>query len=196
MTESRSAGHFQRLYQSNPDPWGFDTSPYEQAKYQHTVGAMGDRHFTSGLEVGCSIGVLTRMLAPRCDSLLGIDIVEDPLAAARARCADQPQVRFERMQVPRQWPTGRFDLIVFSEVLYFLSAADIALCARHVLDGLVPGGMVVLVNWLGQTDDPSPSHAAPDRFFDATKAALRLMRQERHERYRLDVLASAEAGGR
>jgi 2-polyprenyl-3-methyl-5-hydroxy-6-metoxy-1,4-benzoquinol methylase len=189
MTESRSASHFQRLYRLNPDPWRFNTSRYEQAKYQHTLDALGDRRFASGLEVGCSIGILTRMLAPRCDSLLGIDIVEDPLAEARARCADQPQVRFERMQVPMEWPAGRFDLMVFSEVLYFLSAADIGLCARHVLDSLMPGGTVVLVNWLGQTDDPSPSDAAPDRFIEATKAGLRIARQERHERYRLDVLA-------
>ena len=195
MTESRSASHFQRLYQANPDPWGFNTSPYERAKYQHTLGALGERRFSSGLEVGCSIGILTRMLAPRCDSLLGVDIVEDPLPAARARCADQPQVRFARMQVPMQWPSGQFDLIVFSEVLYFLSAADIALCARHVVHGLMPGGTVVLVNWLGKTDDPSPSDAAPDRFIDATRRALRIIHQERHERYRLDLLASAEAGG-
>ena len=195
MTESRSASHFQRLYQANADPWGFNTSPYERAKYQHTVDALGERRFASGVEVGCSIGILTRMLASRCESLLGIDIVEDPLAAARARCADQPQVRFARMQVPVQWPTGRFDLIVFSEVLYFLSAADIALCGRHVLDSLMPDGMVLLVNWLGQTDDPSPSDAAPDRFIEATRPALRVIRQERHERYRLDVLALAETGG-
>lgn len=196
MTESRPAGHFQRLYQLNPDPWGFNTSAYEQAKYQHTLEALGDRRFSSGLEVGCSIGILTRMLAPRCDSLLGIDIVDDPLPNARARCADQPQVRFRRMRVPAQWPAGRFDLIVFSEVLYFLSATDIVLCARHVLHSLMPGGTVVLVNWLGQTDDPSPSDAAPDRFVSATKPALRLIRQERHERYRLDLLAPVEAGGR
>lgn len=191
MTKSRSASHFRRLYRVNPDPWGFNTSRYEQAKYQHTLDALGDRRFSSGLEVGCSIGVLTRMLAPRCDRLLGIDIVEDPLPDARARCADQPQVRFERMQVPMQWPAERFDLMVFSEVLYFLSAADIKLCARHVLDGLKPNGVVVLVNWLGETDDPSPSDAAPDRFFAAAEGLLRITRQERHERYRLDVLAAS-----
>ena len=195
MTESRPASHFRRLYQSNPDPWGFNSSPYEQAKYQHTLDALGDRRFTCGLEVGCSIGILTRMLAPRCGSLLGIDIVDDPLAEAEARCADQPQVRFKRLQVPKQWPPGRFDLIVFSEVLYFLSATDIGLCARHVLDSLLPGGLVVLVNWLGQTDDPSPGHTAPDRFITATQGALRTTRQEQHARYRLDLLTPVEAGG-
>ena len=196
MMGSRPASHFRDLYQANPDPWRFNTSRYERAKYRHTLDALGDRHFRSGLEVGCSIGILTRMLAPRCDSLLGIDIVEDPLPAARAGCADQPQVRFERVQVPAQWPVGRFDLIVFSEVLYFLSAADIAACARHVLHCLMPGGVVVLVNWLGKTDDPSPSDAAPDRFVEATRAALRVTCRERHRRYRLDLLALAGADPR
>jgi hypothetical protein len=70
MTGSRAADHFERLYRSNPDPWGFDTSPYEQAKYRQTLAAVGARRFTAGLEVGCSIGILTRMLAPRCESLL------------------------------------------------------------------------------------------------------------------------------
>jgi 2-polyprenyl-3-methyl-5-hydroxy-6-metoxy-1,4-benzoquinol methylase len=190
MTGSRSAGHFQRLYQANPDPWAFRTSPYEQAKYRNTVDALGEQSFASGLEVGCSIGILTRTLAPRCARLLGLDIVEDPLPAARARCADQPQVRFERMRVPAEWPAERFDLIVLSEVLYFLSTDDIRRCAQHVVETLLPGGLVVLVNWSGNTDDPSSGDVAPERFISATEGVLRTVRQERHDRYRLEVLMS------
>jgi trans-aconitate methyltransferase len=188
---SRPASHFQRLYQSNPDPWAFNTSPYEQAKYRQTLAALGTARFSSALEVGCSIGLLTRMLAPRCDRLLGIDIVEDPLPAARTRCADQPHVRFARMQVPTQWPAGRFDLIVFSEVLYFLSATDIQHCAQHVLKTIQTPATVLLVNWLGLTDDPSPADTAPDRFISATQHRLHITRQERHDRYRLDLLSAA-----
>ena len=188
---SRPASHFRRMYQANPDPWGFSTSPYEQAKFRHTVAALEHRRFGAGLEVGCSIGILTRMLAPRCETLLGIDIVEEPLAAARARCADQPQVGFARMQVPMEWPRGQFDLIVLSEVLYFLSAADIEQCARHVLNSLLPGGIIILVNWLGQTDDPSPGDAAPDRFIAATVDRLHILRRVRDQHYRLDLLTTA-----
>ena len=188
MTGSRAADHFERLYRRNPDPWDFDTSPYEQAKYRRTLAALGDRRFTAGLEVGCSIGILTGMLAPRCDTLLGVDIVEDPLAAARSRCADRPQVRFQKMRVPAEWPTQRFDLIVFSEVLYFLSRADIDRCAEQVLASVLPGAMVVLVNWLGPTDDPTSGDEAAERFIHATIGPLRIRRQERYEKYRLDVL--------
>jgi SAM-dependent methyltransferase len=188
MTESRPASHFQRLYQSSPDPWAFQTSAYEQAKYRNTVDALGGRRFTSGLEVGCSIGILTRMLAPHCARLLGVDIVEDPLPAARSRCADQPGVRFKRMRVPAEWPADRFDLIVLSEVLYFLSAEDIRRCARHVMDTLLPAGVAVMVNWSGRSDDPSAGDLAPDRFNAATEGALRVIQRQRHDGYRLEVL--------
>ena len=196
MTESRPPIHFERLYHSNPDPWGFSTSPYEKAKYRRTLDALPPGRFLSALEVGCSIGVLTGLLATRCDNLLGIDIVETPLHAARFRCAGQPGVRFERMRVPAEWPANRFDLVVFSEVLYFLSAEDIKRCGARVVDTLLPGGTVVLVNWLGDYSnpgigDPSAGDAGPDRFINATKNVLRITHQERHARYRLDVLRSA-----
>jgi 2-polyprenyl-3-methyl-5-hydroxy-6-metoxy-1,4-benzoquinol methylase len=190
MTESRDAGHFERLYQSNPDPWRFKTSPYEQAKYARTLSALGDRRFQSGLEVGCSIGVLTQRLGHRCDRLLGVDIVEDPLQQARSRCANQPHVRFQRMGVPTDWPDQQFDLIVFSEVLYFLSPADIDHCVHRVRTSAVPKQIVVLVNWLGPTDDPTPGNMAADRFITAAADSLSITIQERHKDYRLDVLTS------
>jgi 2-polyprenyl-3-methyl-5-hydroxy-6-metoxy-1,4-benzoquinol methylase len=188
MNGSRDAEHFERLYQSNPDPWGFRTSDYEQAKYAATLSALGNRRFRSGLEVGCSIGVLTRLLAPMCERMLGIDIVEAPLQDATARCSDMPHVRFERMQVSGAWPAGRFDLIVLSEVLYFLTAADIAGCAERVRSCLLPGGVVVLVNWLGQTDDPTPGDAAAEQFIAAMGEALVPVQQARNQGYRLDLL--------
>ena len=190
MTESRSAAHFQRIYDASPDPWGFGSDPYEQEKYQRTLQALGDHRFAAGLEVGCSIGVLTRLLAPRCDALLGIDLVEQPLAAARARCADQPNVRFQRMQVPQAWPDGRFDLIVLSEVLYFLTASDIDWCAARVRSSLLPKAVVILVNWLGRSDDPTPGDEAANRFIRATAAWLQVSQQDRRPGYRLDALES------
>ena len=188
MTGSRSADHFQRIYRTNSDPWDFQ-SPYEQAKYGRTLGVLGDRRFASALEVGCSIGTLTHMLAPRCDSLLGLDIVEEPLQTARARCADQPQVQFQRMQIPMSWPEQRFDLILFSEVLYFLSTADIDRCVERALASLLPNALIVLVNWLGQSDDPTSGDDAAERFIQTSATHLMLRCQERHEGYRLDVLA-------
>jgi len=186
--DSRSTEHFQRIYASADDPWGFGSSPYEREKYRRTVGMLGDRRFASGLEVGCSIGVLSRMLAERCERLLGLDIVEQPLAAARARCEGMPGVAFRQMRVPEAWPDGRFDLLVFSEVLYFLSPADIDRCAARALGALAADAVVVLVNWLGTSDDPCSGDEAADRFIAATRGTLRVAARDRQPGYRLDLL--------
>jgi 2-polyprenyl-3-methyl-5-hydroxy-6-metoxy-1,4-benzoquinol methylase len=186
---SRRAPHFEKLYRANPDPWNFSTSSYEQQKYRATLAALGTRHFHTGLEVGCSIGVLTTRLAARCDSLLGLDFVPSAVAAARALCAHYPGVRIDRMQVPRQWPPGQFDLIVFSEVLYFLNESDLIRICAHALRSILPGGQVLLVNYTGVTDDPSSGDSAATFFIEATASVLQPVLQQRAPLYRLDLLA-------
>ena len=186
--ESRDAGHFARLYEADPDPWRFRSSAYEQAKYRRTIEALGDRRFRSGFEAGCSIGVLTRMLADRCEALLAVDIVEHPLAAARAACADRPWVAFRRMRVPGEWPDGSFDLIVLSEVLYFLAPADIVAAAKRAVGSLTADGLVLLVNWRGEAGDPCNGDQAAAVFIAETQAALVAGTQYQTQQYRLDVL--------
>jgi 2-polyprenyl-3-methyl-5-hydroxy-6-metoxy-1,4-benzoquinol methylase len=168
--DSLGSVHFSQLYASNTDPWQFRTSTYEQEKYRKTIESLQDRSFSSAFEVGCSIGVLTRLLAPRCAALLAVDIIEQPLTTARATCADQAWVRFERMQVPSEWPDGIFDLIVLSEVLYFLSPADIAAVADRTAASLAPDGVILLVNWRGRSGDPCTGEEAASSFIQATRA--------------------------
>ncbi len=182
--------HFDALYAADPDPWRFATNPYEHAKYDDTLAALGERRFVAALEVGCSIGVLTSRLAPRCDLLLAIDVAEAALAAARARCAGQAHVRFARIQVPREWPAGRFDLILLSEIVYYFAPADLASLAARVRGSLAPGGSALLVAWLGPTGAALSGDAASDGFIAAT--GLAPMVQLRRPGYRLDLL---QAGG-
>ena len=189
-------GYFERLYRDDPDPWRFATSSYEREKYAATVAALPRARFARGFEVGCSIGVLTRQLAAHCDRLLAVDVAETALAQARERCADLDQVAFARMAVPGEWPSqeqagGRFDLVLFSEVLYYLGLDGIAEAARRTLACLEPGGAVLLVNWRGPTDGACTGEEAADRFIAACGRAVRRTRLERAERYRLDVLSAA-----
>lgn len=185
---SRPARHFERLYRADPDPWNLATSPYEQQKYEATLAVLGTKHFQSALEVGCSIGILTSRLAARCDRLVGVDFAPSAVKAARARCAPYPGVRIEHMQVPRQWPEGSFDLILFSEVLYFLDEGDLMDTCAHALGSLLPGGQVLLVNYTEETDDPLSGDAAASFFIKATAPTLQLIYQTREPHYRLDLL--------
>src|SRR3954447_1201020 len=168
MTESHDPAHFQRIYAMRKDPWNYRTSAYEQEKREATIAALGGRRFRSALEVGCSIGVLTRRLATHCDRLVGVDFVDAALSEARTRCADLPSVSFLNVRVPIEWPQGQFDLIVLSEVLYFLSSADNLRLAARCEDCLTADGVVLLVNWLGKSpDDPCSGDEAADRFIEA-----------------------------
>jgi 2-polyprenyl-3-methyl-5-hydroxy-6-metoxy-1,4-benzoquinol methylase len=185
---SLGPAHFSQLYDAKEDPWGFRTSTYEQAKYRTAIEALADRHFQAAFEVGCSIGEMTRLLAPRCDAVLAVDLVEQPLVAARAACADQPWVNFLRMQVPGDWPDGAFDLIVLSEVLYFLSPADIAAVADRCAGSLAPGGVVLLVNWRGRSDDPCTGEEAAALFIKRTRGWLQPRTHLGNAGYRLDLL--------
>ncbi len=188
-TETIAPGYFEALYAGDPDPWRFATSNYEREKYAATIAALPPRRFHNGLEVGCSIGILTRQLAQRCDALLALDVAQAALAQARTHC---PGVQFERRAVPEDWPPGRFDLIVFSEVLYYLDAAALAATAARAMAAILPGGSLLLVHYLGETDYPLTGDDAAGRFIAAAGLAPALTtREELYRIDRLDVSAAA-----
>jgi predicted TPR repeat methyltransferase len=186
--ETLGQEHFEALYAARPDPWRLATSDYERAKYAATLAALPRARYARGFEIGCALGILTAELGRRCDDLLAVDPVETALAQARARNADQPQVRFAPMFVPAQWPDERFDLIVLSEVIDYLGEADVVALARRVVDGLEQGGDIVMVHWIGKKRGPPTGDEASDRLIAAAGGALATLRQERNPDYRLDVL--------
>lgn len=185
---SLDAAYFDRLYAETDDPWSFATSPYERDKYDATLAALPRLSYQAGLEIGCSIGVLTHRLALRCADLLAVDISMAALERAKERNADRPQARFACMNLPAELPEGRFDLIMLSEVVYYWSRADVAHVAGFVGRALEPGGTVVLVHWLGPTDYPLTGDEAVEAFIADTAGFLAPTRQERTEQYRLDLL--------
>lgn len=191
-TETLPERYFAEIYASDPDPWRFTSSAYEAEKYDATLRALPRTRYKNALEVGCSIGVFTRALAPRCGALTALDVAQAALDAAQTRCAEYPQVRFVRGAVPEVWPEGRFDLIAFGEMLYFLSPADLARLVARVEASLEPGGDCVLVHWLGETDYPLSGDAAAEGFITGTAPFCRVLPGLRTEAYRLDVLRRAD----
>ena len=180
--------YFERLYASDADPWDFASSSYERSKYQATLEALKDDRYKAVFEVGCSIGILTRMLAPNCESLLAVDISRIALRRARRTCGGLGNVTIARMRIPDEWPLERFDLILLSEVLYFLGPVDIRTTARKALSSLSANGRILLVNWLGETDYPCGGDEATELFMSAVGNDLTIVEQRRNPHYRLDLL--------
>ena len=188
-----SASYFDELYSADPDPWGFRTSAYEQEKYGATLAALGRTRYRSALEVGCSIGVFTRLLAPRCDRLVAIDASDVALTDARRACGDLAHVEFARRMIPAGWPVGPFDLVILSEVLYYLVDEDVRSTADLCRSTLQRGGELVLCHWLGETDYPLSGHAAAETFIDALGSERADVTTSLHPAFRLDRIMSSAA---
>ncbi|MBV9454582.1 MAG: methyltransferase [Rubrobacter sp.] len=153
MKERLGREYFENLYEQSPDPWGFETSVYEHNKYKRTLEVIRDRQrsYRNALEVGCSIGVFTAMLAPLCNELWAVDISEKAIATARERLAAFPHARVERRRLPEDTPKEPFDLIVASEVLYYWPERVLLAALRRFEEVLAPGGALLAVHWRKET---------------------------------------------
>ena len=195
-------GHFNEKYAASPDPYGLAERWYEARKYALSLALLPRERYGAAFEPGCSIGVLTALLAPRCDRLLACDAVPGAVAAARARTAGQPGARVERLVIPGEWPAGSFDLIVFSELLYYFGDADLDQVLRLGTGALSPGGHLLAVHWR----HPAPDHPrAGDEVHERLAADTRLARLARYRdpdftaevyaRADGDLRSVAQAGG-
>ncbi len=186
--KSLAPEYFDDVYNAADDPWNFTSSEYEAAKYAATVAALPDKHYQSAFEIGCSIGVLTEKLAALCQSLLAIDVNEKALNQAYSRCGKLPNVRFRKMVVPDEFPDENFDLIIVSEVGYYLSAADWNEAGAKIISRLNRSGVVVMVHWTHFVADyPQTGDAVHDSFADLSAEKLNHLEAKRTEDYRLDV---------
>lgn len=208
---------FDALYRRDPDPWGYRDRPYERAKYVDTLRACGPGPFAAALELGGSIGEFTALLAPRCRRLRSLDASPAAVELARERLTALPtgalrdgvaqrdtiprssdaagghaaagaaDVRALLGTIPADLPRERFDLVVASEILYYLPQADFDATVAGLRERLLPGGRLVAVHYA----PPGPERPLTAA---AVHAALRaqpwLTSVERSDRgdYLLDVL--------
>jgi SAM-dependent methyltransferase len=188
-----SPEYFQRLYRDHEDPWNFASSRYEQDKYTATLDALPRRRYRSALELGCSIGVFTRMLAARCNDVLAVDVSVDALHRAALRCGDLPNVRFAPCDLSRAFPEGAYDLVTLCELGFYFSPRDLGRMRESIARALEPGGDLVLVHWT----PPVAGHAQSTNDVHAAFLCDRRFRARTHARaptYRLDVVTRADEG--
>lgn len=182
-----SPAFFEAKYQKNVDPWSFSSKPSELFRYEHILGALAHRRYASAFEPGCSIGVLTEQLASVCDHVYALDFSATATARARERCAALPHVTVECASIPDVLPSAITDLLVLSEIGYYLPLAEWTALARSMIEPLGSGATVLAAHWLGYSED----HALSGDEVHAALLALPSLTLEYSERYptfRLDRL--------
>ncbi|MGB7818988.1 MAG: class I SAM-dependent methyltransferase, partial [Ornithinibacter sp.] len=145
------AAPFDAMCAGGPDPWAFEGSFYEERKRALTTAVLARPRYGSVVEIGCADGLLTTALAARAGGVVAIDVSPAALDLARARSL--ANVRWVLGRAPAAVPPGPTDLVMLSEVGYFLTPLELLETLRRVRRSLAEGGEVALVHWRHPTAD-------------------------------------------
>lgn len=164
---STPAAYFDEMHQS-ADPWGFRQRWYEERKRTLLLAMLPSRRYNRAWEVGCSTGELSAGLASRCDVLLATDGCTRAVESAAERLRAFPHVAVEKSTQPDQWPEGAFDLIVFSEVGYFLGRRELERCVQRFSISLADDGILIASHWRRSFDIGTMEGDEVHRLIDAS----------------------------
>ncbi|PPK65045.1 bifunctional PIG-L family deacetylase/class I SAM-dependent methyltransferase [Actinokineospora auranticolor] len=145
---SAPVDRFADLYAAHTDPWSVTDSWYERRKRAVTLACLPEQRYGTVVEPACGIGQLTVDLAARCERLTAFDPVPVAVDRARTRTAHLPHVRIEVGALPRDLPDEPADLVVFSEILYYLGDTDLDSTVDKAVAALRPGGHLLAAHWL------------------------------------------------
>ncbi len=148
-----AAGYFENAYAKSSDPWSFRTRWYEQRKRAIALAMLPRWRFSRAFEPGCSNGELTVELAARCDEVLATDCAEAAVGLARQRVWGCANVKLLTQSIPNDWPRGKFDLIVISEVAYYLDKAGALSLTGKVRESLGATGVLLACHWRHRVAD-------------------------------------------
>ncbi len=155
---SAPVSRFAELYAADADPWRTRTSWYERRKRDVVLACLPRERYAHAAEPGCGLGTLTAALAARCDRVTASDPVPAAVDAARAAVGSGVDVLAAALPDPATLPADA-DLVVLSEVLYYLAPEDVA----PAIDRIPAGADVVLVHWRGWAAEAPRDAAATHR---------------------------------
>jgi len=181
--------HLDALYEGTEDPWDFRRSDYERERFEATLAALPGDRFRSALELGCGNGELARRIAPRCDAYLGLDAVETAVAAARRAV---PRARFDLAFLPCCLPEGEHDLVILSEILYFLDPDGVTDLALQI-DARWPQAHLLLVTYRGPSGNLLECEAALALFLASLDDRRALSTARLDPAFRIDLAAPMAA---
>lgn len=136
------------LDNDSEDPWHLDDFAYERRRLGLVLACLGRERYQRVLEVGCATGQLSEELIGRADTVVALDASPRALAVARSRT---DAVQWICGSVPDDLPEGDFDVVILSEVGYFLDGPELTATLRTARRHIAARGEIVLAHWRGAT---------------------------------------------
>jgi hypothetical protein len=124
-------------------PWGLITPATEKVANKNRLRLVGWTADTKDWRGGTP----EEMLAGRCDELLAVYVSERAVVAASERLSGRKHVVVKRRTLSEEMPGGPFDLIVASEILYYLTEDEMLATLRSFERELAQGGVLLAVHW-------------------------------------------------
>lgn len=189
-TEPWSLAAFEARYAATIDPWSFTSSTYEFDRYATILDALRPEphRYRLGYEPACAEGVLTELLAARCDALVATDVSPTAVARANDRCGGRAGVRIEAGSVADGPPSGEApDLIVFSELGYYFDERELEAIVTMLAGRVERGADLVACHWTGVSPDHRLAGATVHRALRRTLAShAQPVRGEVHDGFLID----------
>jgi LmbE family N-acetylglucosaminyl deacetylase len=181
---------FDALHKRSADPWSLQSSAYEKAKRQQILTSLPRTDFSHCLEIGCSIGSLSRELARVSQRVTALDASRTALQRAQ-RLNSHPNVWFTQATVPYTWPPGLFDLVVLSETGFYLSPHQLEQTLIKIDRSTGPEFTLVLCHWAGDIDGwPLTAREVHEQTLGFWPSATRIAHKT--AAYTLDVITIAK----
>jgi trans-aconitate methyltransferase len=161
MEQKWTKRYFDEIY-LRQDPWYFFSSDYEQEKYLRQIRLIKE-HLRMPpneiLELGCAEGAHTLLLANKFPDayITGIDISTHAINKARSNLKSYPQVNLIEADIAdslKVIKTRKFDLIIFSETVYYMGAT-LSVCQlftffTKLVERLTKRGILCMANIIEQ----------------------------------------------
>lgn len=142
---SHTSGRFNRFYWLDKDPFGAKDSKYEISKQNRLLELIARQEYRLSLDVGCGNGLLSRRIAAHCEHIIGIDFSSRAVQLAQQNCTGVPNMTLDVADIRNYESSQRFDLIICSEVLYYLQGQALAAVVEKLHRISTPGARLALV---------------------------------------------------
>ena len=129
------------------DPWGYEQLWYERRRRQLIAALLPQPDLGYVLEIGCSIGLISQLLAPRAQQLYAVDMSQTAVQLARQRLQTLEHTQVLHGNVLDLWPEQALDTVLLCDVGYYWRQSDLQTLGQRLRTQLSDDGFVLLAHW-------------------------------------------------